>query len=195
MTKFNKKKYNSLKGKFLISSPNINDARFKKTLIYIISDNEAGTMGVIINKPALNIDICSILGEIKVDIQKKPIVYYGGPVELDRGLILHTNDYKKNSNTTELENNLALSSNLSIIQDILKGNGPSRSIFTIGYTGWESYQLQLEIKNNAWFEIELDAEIIFAKNYKNKWYQAISKLGINQKILKNAIFSPYTGSA
>ena len=74
------KKYPSLQGKFLISSPNINDTIFKKTLIYIISDNEDGTMGIIINKPALKINISSILGEkIKV-VGKEPKVLYGGPV-------------------------------------------------------------------------------------------------------------------
>ena len=81
MNSFNKKKYNSLKGKFLISSPNISDPRFKKTLIYIISDNESGTMGIIINKPALNIDLSILLDEPHTDKNIiKPNIYYGGPV-------------------------------------------------------------------------------------------------------------------
>ena len=195
MNNFNKKKYNSLKGKFLISSPNINDDRFKKTLIYIISDNENGTMGIIVNKPALNIDISTLINKTKVNITKKPKIYYGGPVEIDRGFIVHTNDYKKGSNITELDHNLAISSDISIIKDILRGLGPSKSIFTLGYTGWASYQLQYEINNNAWFEIELDSEIIFSSNYKNKWSIAIKELGIDQKLLKSAIFTNYAGSA
>ena len=85
-----KKKYPSLQGKFLISSPNINDSIFKKALIYIISDNENGTMGIIINKPALKINISSILGGNVKKIGKQPKVFYGGPVELDRGFVLHT---------------------------------------------------------------------------------------------------------
>ena len=190
-----KKKYNSLQGKFLISSPNINDIRFKKTLIYVISDNEDGTMGIIINKPAIKIDISSLLEEMNIHINQQPKVYYGGPVELDRGFVLHTDDYRKGSNIMRLGNDLALSSDISIIKDIIKGVGPSKSIFTIGYTGWDSYQLQLELNNNAWFEVELDKKIIFSQNNKNKWNNAISKLGINKKLLNNAIFTSYTGSA
>ena len=190
-----KKKYPSLQGKFLISSPNINDSIFKKTLIYIISDNEQGSMGIIINKPALKINISSILGGNVKAIGKQPKVFYGGPVELDRGFVLHTDDYKKSENQVKLDNNLALSSDISIIKDILLGNGPSKSIFAIGYTGWDSYQLQMEMRNNDWFEIDLDNEMIFSNNYKNKWKIAISKIGIDSYLLNNAIFSPYTGSA
>ncbi len=196
MNSFNKKKYNSLKGKFLISSPNISDPRFKKTLIYIISDNESGTMGIIINKPALNIDLSILLDEPHTDKNIiKPNIYYGGPVELDRGFILHTDDYSRNTNITKLENNLALSSDITIMKDIIKGLGPSKSIFTIGYTGWDSYQLHIEMNNNSWFEIDLETEIIFSRNYKSKWNLAIKKLGINKKLLSSAIFSPHAGSA
>ncbi len=194
MNNISKRKYNSLSGKFLIASPNINDERFKKSLIYIISDSENGTMGIIINKPALDIDISALLSEIKTDPTYKPNVYYGGPVELDRGFILHTNDYSKNTNLTKLENNLALSSDINIMKDILKGSGPSKSIFTIGYTGWDSYQLQYEINNNSWFQVELDPEIIFSEENENKWELAINKIGINNNLLNTAIFSPYAGS-
>tara|TARA_A100001011_G_C14185075_1_gene788652 strand:- start:603 stop:1187 length:585 start_codon:yes stop_codon:yes gene_type:complete len=190
-----KKKYTSLQGKFLISSPNINDTMFKKALIYIISDNENGTMGIIINKPAIKINISSILGDSVKAIGEQPRVFYGGPVELDRGFVLHTDDYKKSENFIKLDNNLALSSDISIIKDILLGIGPSKSIFAIGYTGWDSHQLQMEMKNNDWFEVDLDNEMIFSDNYKSKWKKAISKLGIDSKLLHSAIFSPYTGSA
>ena len=189
------KNYNSLQGKFLISSPNINDNVFRKSLIYIISDNEDGSMGIIVNKPAHNINLTSLLGENIKDISKQPQVCYGGPVELDKGFILHTNDYVKDKNHIKLDNDLILSSNFSTIKEIALGSGPSKSILALGYTGWASFQLQTELKKNDWFELSLDTEIIFAKNHKKKWDQAISKLGINKELLQNAIFSNYSGSA
>ena len=199
MKNFKRNKYNSLEGKFLISSPSMDDSIFKKTLIYVISDNESGSMGIIINKPALNINFQSIFGNFKNNINQKklnkPEVFYGGPVELDKGFIIHTNDYKDNEAITLLDNNLALSSNISIIEDILLGEGPSKSIFTIGYTGWDSYQLKSEISKNTWIEIELDIEIIFSNKHNDKWSYALSKLGINSKRLNNSIFTSYTGSA
>ena len=194
MKKYNKK-YHSLKGKFLISSPNINDSIFKKSLIYMISDNEEGSMGIIINKPALKINISGLLGENIKEIIKQPQVYYGGPVELDKGFILHTNDYKKDKNQIILNKGLVLSSDFSTVKEIAKGNGPSKSILAIGYTGWSSFQLHAELKKSDWFELDLDIDIIFSKNHKKKWDQAISKLGINKELLQNAIFSNYTGSA
>ena len=189
------KKYNSLQGKFLISSPNINDTIFKKSLIYIISDNKKGSMGIIINKPALKINISSLVGENIESISKKPKIYFGGPVDLDKGFILHTNDYKNSENYIELENNLVLSSDFSNIKKAVLGNGPSKFIIALGYTGWSSLQLHEELKKNDWFELDLNTDIIFSGNYKNKWYKAISKLGINREVLKNAIFSYYTGTA
>ena len=189
------KKYNSLQGKFLIFSPNINDTIFKKSLIYIISDNEDGSMGIIINKPALKVDVTSLLGITKKGIIKQPQIYYGGPVELHKGFILHTDDYKNYNNHLKLDNELILSSDFSTIKEIMSGNGPSKSILAIGYTGWSSFQLHAELKKNDWFELDLDIDIIFSKNYKSKWDEAITKLGINKKLLKSAIFSNYTGSA
>lgn len=195
MMKKQNKNYNSLQGKFLISSPNINDSVFKKSLIYIISDNEDGSMGIIVNKPAYRVNLNALLGENIKNIIKQTQVYYGGPVELDKGFILHTNDYKNDKNNIKLDNGLMLSSDFSTIKKITLGSGPSKSILALGYTGWSSFQLHTELKNNDWFELDLDTDIIFAKNHKKKWAHAISKLGINKELLQSAIFSNYSGSA
>ncbi len=189
------KNYNSLQGKFLISSPNINDNVFKKSLIYIISDNEDGSMGIIVNKPVHKVNLNSLLGEKIKDIIQQPQVYYGGPVELDKGFILHTNDHKNDKNHIKLNNDLILSNDFSTIKEIALGKGPSKSILALGYTGWSRFQLHAELKKNDWFELNLDIDIIFAKNHKKKWNQAISKLGISKELLQNAIFSNYSGSA
>ena len=189
------KKYNSLQGKFIISSPNMSDTIFKKTLIYIISDNEYGSVGIIINKPALKVNVSSLFGKNIQAIKKTPKIYFGGPVELNKSFILHTNDNNNYKNNIKLDNNLVLSSDLSTIKEIVLGNGPSKSILTIGYTGWASFQLHKELRKNDWLELDLDTSIIFTDNYQNKWDQAISKIGINKELLKNAIFTNYTGSA
>ena len=189
------KKYNSLQGKFIISSPNMSDTIFKKTLIYIISDNEYGSVGIIINKPALKVNVSSLFGKNIQAIKKAPKIYFGGPVELNKSFILHTNDNNNYKNNIKLDNNLVLSSDLSTIKEIVLGNGPSKSILTIGYTGWASFQLHEELKKNDWLELDLDTSIIFTGNYQKKWDKAISKLGINKQLLKNAIFTNYTGSA
>ena len=143
------KNYHSLQGKFLISSPNINDSVFKKSLIYIISDNEDGSMGIIVNKPAQRVNLTSLLGKNIKNIIQQPQVYYGGPVELDKGFILHTNDYANDKNHIKLDNGLILSSDFSTIKEIALGKGPSKSILALGYTGWSSFQLHAELKKNV----------------------------------------------
>ena len=189
------KNYNSLQGKFLISSPNINDSVFEKSVIYIISDNEDGSMGIIVNKPAHKVNLSSLLGKNINNTIRRPQVYFGGPIELDKGFILHTNDYENNKNHIQLDNGLILSSDFSTIKEIASGNGPSKSILALGYTGWSSFQLHAELKKNDWFELNLEIDIIFANNHGKKWDQAISKLGINKELLESAIFSNYSGSA
>ena len=200
MSKFKKNKYVSSKGKFLVSSPNMGDPRFKQTIIFMISDSEEGSMGIIVNKPALNIDINTLLTDIKLPKLKnktlKPKVFYGGPVELDKGFILHSNDYRSPYASHYLGDNLAISNDLSVMVDIVKGKGPSKSIFTIGYAGWDSYQLKNEIYQNSWIEIELDKNILFSKNHSKKWEIAMSQAGIKKDyLIKNAMFSPFSGSA
>ena len=191
--------YNSLAGKFLIASPNMADPRFSECLIYMVSDNEEGSMGIIVNKPALNLSIDSIFEEItKKNTSNKnedPIIYYGGPVDLDKGFIIHSNDYISSDECTKLKNNLVLSNNIKILKDIASGKGPSKSILAIGYAGWYSYQLSEELKNNTWIEAELDIEIIFSKKTSQKWKKALSSVGIKKNNLNNSNFSSFSGSA
>ena len=104
--------------KFIISSPNMNDNVFKKSLIYIISDNENGSIGIIINKPALKVKVSSLLGKNIEGIKKLPKIYYGGPVELDKSFILHTSDNKNYENHIKLDSNLVLSNDFSTVEEI-----------------------------------------------------------------------------
>ena len=173
----------------------MNDTVFKKSLIYIISDNEDGSMGIIINKPALKVKVSSLLGKDLKGLKNPPKIFYGGPVELDKSFILYTSDNKNYENCIKLDNELILSNDFSTIEEIILGNDPAKSLLTIGYTGWASFQLHEELRKNDWLELDLDTSIIFTDNHQYKWDQAISKLGINKKLLKNAIFTNYTGLA
>ena len=192
------KNYFSLAGKFLIASPNISDPRFFQTLIYMISDDISGSMGVIINKPAASLNLKSAFySEKKYDIKKvqEYTVHYGGPVEFDKGFILHSNDYETNEEKTILKNNLVLSSNQKILQDLSSGNGPSKFIVLIGYSGWSSHQLALELKQNSWLVANANKKILFSKNYSVKWKNALKTVGLKEDKLQSFKFSNYSGSA
>ena len=192
------KSYYSLEGKFLIASPNISDPRFSQTLIYMISDSTEGSMGVIVNKPAINLDLKNNFynpKDMKVKKKQEYKVYYGGPVEFDKGFILHSNDYFSNEEKTVLKDNLVLSSNQKILQDLSSGKGPSKFIVLIGYSGWSSYQLTEELKQNSWLIADLDKKILFSKNYRLKWKNALKIVGLEEESLQSFKFSNYSGSA
>lgn len=192
------KNYFSLAGKFLIASPNISDPRFSQTLIYMISDDISGSMGVIINKPAASLNLKSAFYNKKeYDIKKvqEYTVHYGGPVEFDKGFILHSNDYETNEEKTILKNNLVLSSNQKILQDLSSGNGPSKFMVLIGYSGWSSHQLALELKQNSWLVANANKRILFSKNYSVKWKNALKTVGLKEDKLQSFKFSNYSGSA
>ena len=192
------KNYFSLAGKFLIASPNISDPRFSQTLIYMISDDISGSMGVIINKPAASLNLKSAFYNKKeYDIKKvqEYTVHYGGPVEFDKGFILHSNDYETNEEKTILKNNLVLSSNQKILQDLSSGNGPSKFMVLIGYSGWSSHQLALELKQNSWLVANANKKILFSKNYSVKWKNALKTVGLKEDKLQSFKFSNYSGSA
>ena len=192
------KNYYSLEGKFLIASPNISDSRFSQTLIYMISDSTAGSMGVIVNKPAINLDLKNNFyksKDLKIKKKQEYKVHFGGPVEFDKGFILHSNDYETNEEKTILKNNLVLSSNQKILQDLSSGNGPSKFMVLIGYSGWSSHQLALELKQNSWLVANANKKILFSKNYSVKWKNALKTVGLKEDKLQSFKFSNYSGSA
>ena len=192
------KQYYSLAGKFLIASPNISDPRFSQTLIYMISDAVEGSMGVIINKPAINLNLSNILfdfNEYEVNRVPKFNIHYGGPVEFDKGFVLHSNDYKSDKEKTILKDNLVLSSNIEILKDLSLGKGPSKFIVLIGYSGWSSQQLNKELKENSWLIANVNKNILFSKNYDLKWKNALKTVGLQDEKLQSFKFSNYSGSA
>ena len=191
-------KYCSLEGKFLIASPNISDPRFAQSLIYMISDNVDGSMGVIVNKPAINLDLTNFFSDMKNFAFKEKTEYqihYGGPIDFDRGFILHSDDYITEEDKTLLKNNLVLSSNTRILEDLSSGRGPSKFLVVVGYSRWSSYQLAKELKQNSWLIANANKKILFSKNSKLKWLNALKTVGLNESNIESFRFSNYSGLA
>jgi putative transcriptional regulator len=182
--------FESLAGKFLISSPYAfgNDV-FNKSLIYVMSHNETGALGLIVNRMVNKLPAGAVLKLFKDNGNESELsmpVYVGGPVEPERGFVLHTSEYTKNL-LLQSSDNLAVSSNIEIIRDIAHGQGPQHSMVVLGYTGWSPDQLESEIEKNMWIISNSSNEIIFSDS-TNKWDTALSKMGID-----NASFSPHAG--
>tara|TARA_Y100000590_G_scaffold403760_1_gene490716 strand:- start:7035 stop:7601 length:567 start_codon:yes stop_codon:yes gene_type:complete len=174
-----------LSGKFLIASPTMPDPRFHKSVIYIVSHKKDGAMGIIINQPIIETKIKNIINikELKnnSNIDNIPMTF-GGPVDTKKGFILHTSEFKDKT-TIKIDKNIFLTSNISILKSIIKGNGPKKSLFALGYSGWISGQLENELLNDGWLVAPGDSKLIFECDIKNKWNVAIKSLGINPNFL------------
>ena len=146
---------------FLISMPHLNDTVFGKSLIYLCNHNNLGAMGIIINKPMATENTTNLLVEIGLKKQKSNIeIYFGGPVQISMGMILH--DYKyKTKGTMKISKSISLSSNIDIINDICNDNGPNQFKLALGYAGWDKGQLEKEIENGDWLLVPSNYDLIF----------------------------------
>ena len=171
-----------LSNHFLISMPHVSDPVFKQSLIYVCSHDKSGAMGLIVNKPISDLNLTQeldfILEETKLSkINPAPNIYFGGPVDLNMGIVLHPLDYSTKK-TIKISNKIGVTSDSKILTDIISGSGPSIFRFSIGYAGWSNGQLEDEFKNGDWLIIPSKSEMIFSMPDKKKWAYINNKLGI-----------------
>ena len=163
---------------FLIALPNMVDPIFKKSIIYMCEYNKDGHMGLIINKPIAN-NNAEIFTKINTTCTNRlSDIYFGGPVNLNQGIVLHDNNYSIDG-TSKISNNISLTSNEKIMNDIDEDIGPSNYKFIIGYSGWSAGQLEKEIENGDWLVTSLDEKAIFDFSEEKKWTTIFSKLGLD----------------
>ena len=137
-----------LSGSILISMPGMGDPRFERTVILICAHSPEGAMGLIINKPAPDLDFSALLDHLDIprglagrDIR----VHLGGPVERGRGFVLHSPDYASNGGTLDVAGIYGMTATLDILQDLAQGRGPCEALLALGYAGWGPGQLEAEI--------------------------------------------------
>ena len=173
-------KIKDLKNHFLIAMPSINDPVFKNSLILICEDNKDGTMGLIINKPIDNIINDNMIFDVEDEdlYPKNSKIYFGGPVEVNVGFVLHNSDYSTNK-TLNISNELSLTSDTKVLKDIHKNNGPNNFLFTLGYAGWDKNQLSSEIKNGDWLVSPANSNCIFDDTMKTDFLSSLIGFNIN----------------
>lgn len=175
-----------LDGKLLIAMPGMGDPRFDKSLIYMCAHSEDGAMGLIVNKPAIDLQFSDLLEQLNITPAEEfnPIeIHFGGPVEHGRGFVLHSKDYIAKDSTLEVDDNLGMTATLDILEDISHGNGPDTCLLALGYAGWGPGQLEDEIRANGWLTCEADVNLIFSDDHTAKWTGAIESLGIDPRLL------------
>lgn len=171
-----------LTGQLLVAMPGMSDPRFERAVIYMcVHSLEEGAMGLIVNKPLPDVRFDDILENLKItpraECCAKVQVHRGGPVQTQLGFILHSSDYQKEG-TLVVDSEISLSTTTEILRAIAEGTGPQQNLMALGYAGWDSRQLDEEIKHNAWLNVPADSELLFSRDYDSKWAKALSKLGI-----------------
>ncbi len=159
--------------------PHMADQIFGRSLIYICEHDEKGAMGLIINKPFPNDKAELILEKTGLNkISPNPGIYLGGPVDINNGFFLHQSTYNTKG-THQISDNLSITSNNSVIEDITNGQGPEQFRFSLGYAGWGEGQLNREVENGDWLVMPSNQEIIFNLPDEQKWRQAALQFGID----------------
>jgi len=178
----------NLTGKFLCALPGMGDPRFEKSVIYICSHTPDGAMGLIINKAKDGVVISDLLDQVGIngDITvADTAVLDGGPVDIDRGFVLHTADYYNSGTSMRISETLALTTTRDILEALTSKEAPDLAILAVGYSGWGGGQLEQEIAHNAWLVVDGKESLIFDERLDGKWGKALSYLGVTPDMLSH----------
>jgi putative transcriptional regulator len=181
-----------LRGKLLLAMPNMGDPRFERSVICLCEHSPEGAMGIVVNQPADHIAFPELMEQLGIPTPPTcaPVgVFTGGPVEPNRGFVLHSADYLHETSLI-ISEVVALSATVDILKALAAGEGPRHSLLALGYAGWGPGQLEAEIQDNAWLHTEVDTDLLFATEASLKWPLGMAKLGIDLSML-----SPVAGHA
>lgn len=181
-----------LEGKLLVATPQIVGDCFQYSVIYLFAHNPHGAMGVIVNKPLEMIHFATLFQQIGIEITARMrdlTVYHGGPVEENRGFVLHSADWRA-PDTLVGKSGVAITASASVLREIAAGGGPVDRLLTIGYARWASGQLESEIEANSWITVGATPELIFHTDDEAKWALSAKSLGVDMNR-----YSPVAGHA
>ena len=184
-----------LDGQMLIAMPSMGDERFSRSVIYVCAHSTEGAMGIIVNQPASHISFADLLVQLDVipaaDLIQLPSqaggvkVLKGGPVDTQRGFVLHSSDFFIENSTLPIDDGICLTATLDILKAIARGEGPKSALLALGYAGWAPGQLETEIQENGWLHCTADPELIFGPDTDGKYAQALKKIGIDLGMLSS----------
>lgn len=177
----------NLANHFLIAMPSMQDPVFGGTVVYVCEHNENGVLGVVINKPTdMTMEVLFERIDLEVTagrdaMTSKPIMF-GGPVQDDRGFVLHTPGVRYSSSLT-VTDDVAFTTSIDVLEAVAKGTGPQRMLVSIGYSGWSPGQLEDEISRNGWLTVNADPAVLFEVPIEERYVAAMKLLGIDPLML------------
>ena len=188
-----RKRRGYLEGHMLVAMPGMSDPRFARAVIYLCAHSKDGAMGLVVNQRARRIKFPDLLVQLEVIDEHEAIrlpkraggmqVLKGGPVETQRGFVLHSSDYHADDTTMPIDRDVSLTATLDILRAIASDSGPYQAILALGYAGWSPGQLEEEIQQNGWLSCEADNDLLFGEDLESKYARALRKIGIDPAML------------
>ena len=185
MSKSSKKTISSLKDHFLVAMPGLHDDNFSGSVVYICEHNVEGAMGLIINQQ-LDIPAKAVFDRLELKYNQPEgdeLIFDGGPIQQDRGFILHSTSDQKWESTIHIGSDISLTTSKDILGDIAIGAGPKNALITLGYSSWGGGQLEEELKDNSWLVIPADSGDLFDTDCAGRAQAAALSIGLNLDML------------
>ena len=171
----------NLTNHFLIAMPGMEDPYFSRTLTLICEHSDKGALGVVVNKP-IDVSLGNLFEQVDIPLEDRHLstqsLYFGGPVQVDRGFVLHQ-PLGGWQSTLRIGGDTGLTTSKDILEAMARGEGPGRQLVTLGYAGWAAGQLEDEIKRNGWLTVKADTEVIFNLPAEERFPAAMGMLGLN----------------
>lgn len=177
----------NLSNQFLIAMPGMLDDSFAGSVVYLCEHSDKGALGLVINKP-IDIKLKSLFDKVelsldRIELAEQP-VFYGGPVQTERGFVLHDHAESAPYNSTlSVPGGLDMTTSKDVLEALSSGGGPKRILITLGYAGWSAGQLEDELGRNGWLTVDADPAIIFDTPVEQRYERAVSLLGFDPRML------------
>ena len=182
---------NHLANQFLIAMPGVVDPNFAGSVIYLFEHTERGAMGLVVNRPT-ELDMGALFEKIELKLEIAPVsgqpVYFGGPVQVERGFVLHepapeSAAESKYSSSLVVPGGLTMTTSKDVLEAVAAGSGPRKFLITLGYAGWGAGQLEGEITSNGWMNVPLSQQqmmdIIFDTPSSQRYGKTMGHLGFD----------------
>jgi putative transcriptional regulator len=176
----------SLRNHFLLAMPHLEDPNFAGSLSYLCDHDDNGTMGVIVNRP-MELTLDALFEQLDLDAGECSVrdmpVCFGGPTHKDRGFILHRGSSEPWDSSLQVAEGVALTTSMDVLQAIARGQGPEHFLVCLGCCGWQSGQLEHELKDNTWLTVEAQPNILFDLPAEQRLNAAAGVLGVDLNLL------------
>ncbi len=171
-----------LNNQFLIAMPTLADPNFSRTVTYLCQHSNDGALGIIINRPT-EMKLSDIFQQMDItatDINSNKIpIFSGGPVQPERGFVIHNNSEQKWESSIPISDEISLTTSRDILTAIAKGEGPGNALIALGYAGWGEGQLEREMIENSWLSTPSTPHIIFDTPADKCWNEAAIQIGVD----------------